>query len=107
MGMTNTGVKNTLKNMLFQRYQKLLLSYEEVQKEVLENPRLVVSSSTVPNTWLIDDVVSYLCMPYELSRNKNTSHREKKQLVINHVNKELQKYWAQIYTNSMEHKLQN
>ncbi|MCI4399385.1 MAG: hypothetical protein JHC37_02370 [Campylobacteraceae bacterium] len=91
--MTNSGIKNSLKNMLFQRYQKLLLSYEEVQKEVLDNPRLVVSSSVVPNTWLIDDVVSYLCLPYEMSINKNTTQKEKKQLVIKEVDKALQKYW--------------
>lgn len=95
--MTNSGVKNTLKNMLFQRYQKLLLSYEEVQKEVLDNPRLVVSSSVVPNTWLIDDVVAYLCIPYEHGINKNTTIKEKKQLIISHVNKELEKYWKKVY----------
>ncbi len=98
--MTNSGIKNTLKNMLFQRYQKLLLSYEEVQKEVLDNPRLVVSSSVVPNTWLIDDVVSYLCIPYEMSRNKNTTQKEKKQLVIKEVDKALQKYWNKTYNSS-------
>lgn len=95
--MTNSSIKNTLKNMLFQRYQKLLLSYEEVQREVLDNPRLVASSSVVPNTWLIDDVVAYLCIPYELSRNKNTTHKEKKYLIIKQVNNDLQKYWARIY----------
>lgn len=98
--MTNSGIKNTLKNMLFQRYQKLLLSYEEVQKEVLDNPRLVVSSSVVPNTWLIDDVVSYLCMPYEMSKNKNTTQKEKKQLVIKEVDKALQKYWNKTYNSN-------
>jgi hypothetical protein len=86
--------------MLFQRYQKLLLSYEEVQKEVLDNPRLVVSSSVVPNTWLIDDVVSYLCLPYEMSINKNTTQKEKKQLVIKEVDKALQKYWNKTYNSS-------
>jgi hypothetical protein len=98
--MTNSAIKNTLKNMLFQRYQKLILSYEEVQKEVLDNPRLVVSSSVVPNTWLIDDVVSYLCLPYEMSINKNTTQKEKKQLVINEVNKALQKYWNKTYNSN-------
>lgn len=91
--MTNSGIKNNLKNMLFQRYQKLLLSYEEVQSEVLENPKLVESNSMIPNTWLIDDVVSYLCTPYEMSYGKHASNREKKQFVIDEVNKTLQKYW--------------
>ncbi len=95
--MTNSGIKNSLKNMLFQRYQKLLLSFEEVQNEVLDNPRLVASNSVVPNTWLIDDVVSYLCVPYETSHNKNTTQKEKKQMVINEVNKALQKYWNKVY----------
>jgi len=95
--MTNSGIKNSLKNMLFQRYQKLLLSFEEVQNEVLDNPRLVASNSVVPNTWLIDDVVSYLCVPYEVNHYKNTTQREKKQLVINEVNKALQKYWNKTY----------
>ena len=98
--MTNSGIKNTLKNMLFQRYQKLLLSFEEVQKEVLDNPRLVISSSVVPNTWLIDDVVSYLCVPYEMSHNKNTTQKEKKALVIKEVDKALQKYWHKAYHNT-------
>jgi len=91
--MTNSGIKNNLKNMLFQRYQKLLLSYEEVQNEVLENPRLVESNSMIPNTWLIDDVVSYLCMPYEIASGKHASQKEKKQQVIEEVNRTLQKYW--------------
>lgn len=98
--MTNSGIKNNLKNMLFQRYQKLLLSFEEVQNEVLDNPRLVISNSVVPNTWLIDDVVSYLCTPYEMNHNKHTTQKEKKQLVINEVNKELQKYWSKAYNSS-------
>ncbi|HOI84181.1 MAG: hypothetical protein AB7D29_10105 [Campylobacterales bacterium] len=91
--MTNSGIKNSLKNMLFQRYQKLLLSYDEVQNEVLDNPRLVASNSMIPNTWLIDDVVSYLCTPYEMAYGKHATQKEKKQLVINEVNKALQKYW--------------
>jgi len=95
--MTNSGIKNGLKNMLFQRYQKLLLSFEEVQNEVLDNPRLVASNSVVPNTWLIDDVVSYLCVPYEMSCSKHTTQREKKQLVISEVDKALQKYWNRTY----------
>ena len=99
--MTNSGIKNTLKNMLFQRYQKLLLSQEEVQKEVLDNPRLVISSSVVPNTWLIDDVVSYLCMPYEMVHSKHTTQKEKKQHVIKEVDKALQKYWHKTYNNTI------
>jgi hypothetical protein len=93
--MTNSYIKTTLKNMLFQRYQKLLLSYEEVQKEVLENPKMVISSSMIPDTWLIDDVVAHLCIPYELGKGKHATHKEKKQKIIDYINKELQKYWAQ------------
>ncbi len=95
--MTNSGIKNGLKNMLFQRYQKLLLSFEEVQNEVHDNPRLVVSNSMIPNTWLIDDVVSYLCVPYEMSHSKHTTQKEKKELVIKEVDRALQKYWNRTY----------
>lgn len=92
--MTNSRVKNTLKDMLFKRYKKLLLSCEEVQNEILDSPKLVVSSSMIPNTWLIDDVVAHLCTPYELHRAKcGLSHRERKQKVISQVNQDLQKYW--------------
>ncbi len=91
--MTNSGIKNSLKNMLFQRYQKLLLSYDEVQSEVLDNPRLVASNSMIPNTWLIDDVVSYLCTPYETTHGKNATQKEKKRMIIDEVNSALQKHW--------------
>lgn len=91
--MTNSRVRNNLKEMLFQRYKKLLLSYDEVQKEVLDNPRLVPSNSVIQNTWLIDDVVAYLCVPYDMQR-KGASHRERKAKTIDIVDKELQKYWV-------------
>lgn len=91
--MTNSRVRNNLKEMLFQRYRKLLLSFEEVQKEVLDNPRLVPSNSVIQNTWLIDDVVAYLCTPYDVQRSKNGSNKERKAKTIEIVNQELQKYW--------------
>ncbi|MEY4503827.1 MAG: hypothetical protein RL154_119 [Pseudomonadota bacterium] len=91
--MTNSRVRNNLKEMLFQRYKKLLLSFDEVQKEVLDNPRLVPSNSVIQNTWLIDDVVAFLCTPYDAQRNKNSSNKERKAKTIEIVNKELQKYW--------------
>lgn len=94
--MTENRVKYKLKDMLFKRYQKLVLSYEQVQKEILEDPAHVSSTSIVPNTWLIDDVVAYLCSPFETNKTKQGfTGRTKKEIVIKQVNKELEKYWKQ------------
>ena len=90
--MTNTSVKNTLKNMLFKRYNKLLLSFEEVEKEVQEHPKNVTTTSVVPNTWLIDDVVNYLTGMYDI-KNKKGSTKEHKEKIIQDMNKNLKKYW--------------
>jgi hypothetical protein len=35
-----------------------------------------------------------------MSRNKNTTQKEKKQLVIKEVDKALQKYWNKTYNSS-------
>ncbi|MEF3191370.1 MAG: hypothetical protein K6347_02285 [Campylobacterales bacterium] len=92
--MIDNRAKYKLKDMLFKRYQKLVLSFDQVQKEILDNPALVNSTSIVPNTWLIDDVVSFLCHPYDNSKNKQAPvGKSKKQLVIEHFNKELESHW--------------
>lgn len=92
--MIDNRAKYKLKDMLFKRYQKLVLSYEQVHKEILESPYLVNSTSIVPNTWLIDDVVGYLCNPYENGKHKNMpTGKSKKELVIDHFTKELNNYW--------------
>jgi len=90
--MTNTSVKNNQKNMLFKRYNKLLLSFEEVEKEVQEHPKNVTTTSVVPNTWLIDDVVNYLAGMYDV-KNKKCSTKEHKEKIIQDMNKNLKKYW--------------
>jgi hypothetical protein len=92
--MMDNRVKYRLKDMLFKRYQKLILSYEQVHQEVLEDPNIISSTSIVQNTWLIDDVVAYLCNPYENGKNKNMpTGRTKKELVVEHFTKELNSYW--------------
>ena len=92
--MMDNRVKYRLKDMLFKRYQKLILSYEQVHQEILEDPNLISSTSIVQNTWLIDDVVTYLCNPFENGKNKNLpTGRTKKELVVEHFTKELDSYW--------------
>lgn len=89
--MTNTSVKNKQKDMLFKRYNKLLLTQEEVEKEVQEHPKNVTTTSTIPNTWLIDDVVNYLAGMYD--NKKKGSSREHREKIIQDMNKNLKKYW--------------
>ncbi len=88
--MTNASVKNKQKDMLFKRYNKLLLTQEEVEKEVQENPKNVTTTSTLPNTWLIDDVVNYLAGMYDKKKGSTREYREK---IIQDMNKNLKKYW--------------
>jgi len=96
--MIDNRAKYRLKDMLFKRYQKLVLSYEQVAREILDNPNIVNSTSIVPNTWLIDDVVAHLCHPFENSKTKMSfTGKSKKEIIIKQVNKELQKYWRQKY----------
>jgi hypothetical protein len=89
--MTNASVKNTLKNMLFKRYNKLLLNQDEVEKEVQENTKNVATTSVIPNTWLIDDVVNYLTGMYDTKKKGST--KEHKEKIIQDMNKNLKKYW--------------
>jgi len=89
--MTNASVKNTLKNMLFKRYNKLLLNQDEVEKEVQEHPKNVTTTSVIPNTWLIDDVVNYLTGMYDIRKKGST--KEHKEKIIQDMNKNLKKYW--------------
>ena len=98
--MTNSSVKNTLKNMLFKRYNKLLLNQDEVEKEVQENTKNVATTSVIPNTWLIDDVVNYLTGMYDVKKKGST--REHKEKIIQDMNKNLKKYWKSASYNLEE-----
>ncbi|MEY4504196.1 MAG: hypothetical protein RL154_489 [Pseudomonadota bacterium] len=90
--MINSSIKNSIKDNLHQKYRKLVLNFEEVENEVLDSPKLVPSNSVVPNTWLIDDVVNYVCRLVDpLS---HLPRREAKLQAIEVVNRELQKYWV-------------
>lgn len=89
--MINSSIKNNLKDSLHQKYNKLVLDFDEVENEVLDSPKLVPSNSVVPNTWLIDDVVNYLCKLVEPLTA--LSKRESKLRTIEVVNQQLQSYW--------------
>ncbi len=89
--MINSSIKNRLKDSLHDKYRKLVLDFDEVEKEVLDSPKLVPSNSVVPNTWLIDDVVNYLCKLVEPLAHM--PKREARIRTIEVVDRELQKYW--------------
>jgi len=90
--MTSIRARNKLKDMLFKRYGKLTLTEVEVEKETHEKAKLIPSTSSENNTWLIDDVVNYLIGHGD---HKRRFSRETKITVISMVNDELMSYWSQ------------
>lgn len=92
--MTKTGMRNNLKNMLFERYGKLTLEAKEVEKEVHEKARAVNTTSSVADTWLIDDVINFIMSENEPKKQVecNKQHRAE---TLQTVNIYLMKYWKQ------------
>lgn len=89
--MTGSATRKSIKEMLFNRYKRFVLTKLEVEREILDKANHITSTSSEANTWLIDDVAIYLTEQTELKIHKcNKEHRAES---IVHTNKKLSHYW--------------
>lgn len=93
MTMTNARSRKELKDYLYKRYKRFVLNKQEVEAETFESAKTVFSTSSVIDTWLIDDVVNFICPPSK-DRDKINSKHHKEQTVI-FINGELICYWKE------------
>ncbi len=92
--MTKTRMRNDLKNLLFKRYGKLVLEAKEVENEVHEKAKSVLTTSSVADTWLIDDVVNHIIAESEPKKRHNCAKQHRAEIIHN-MNNYLIKYWKQ------------